>query len=125
MISIESEGSEKEDSADEDSQPIAKRLRNNKPKDHQEIFKESSKCKTDRRSNKLKIKPVAGEKDWIKISKKNIFSLLCVQLPVYNEELWIKLRYVELKDFVAEKNWKILKFHLEDPLITNIEKATR
>ena len=119
MISTESEGSEKED---ENSQAIAKRLRNNEPKDEQEIFKEFSKWKKDHRSNKIKIKPAAGGKNWIKISKKNIFSLLRIRLPDYNEEIWIKLLYVKFKDFVAKKNWKILKFHLEDPLITNLER---
>ena len=110
------------DAVEEVDQPIVKRLRNNKHKDVKEIFNEYSSWKANRRPSKIKIKPTAAGKNWIKISKKNIFSLLRIQLPDFDEERWMKLLYIKLKDFIASKNWKILKFHMEDPLITNIQR---
>ena len=110
------------ETVEEVDQPIAKRLRNNEHKDEKEIFNEYSSWKANRRLSKVKIKSTSAGKNWIKISKKNIFSLLRIQLPDFDEEKWMKLRYIKLKHFIASKNWKILKFHMEDSLITNTQR---
>ena len=120
---INPEANVNEESAVEDNQPIAVRLRRKVSKDVEEIHKEYCTWKSDRAPSKIKFKPTTNGKNWIKISKQNVFSLLRVQLPDYNEESWIKLIYIKLKDFTLNKNWKLLKFHIEDPSITNTEKV--
>ena len=61
-------------------------LRSIEPKDEKEIVTEYQKWKGNRLPNKVKVKPVAAGKNCIKISKPNIFSLLRIQLPDYEEE---------------------------------------
>lgn len=110
-------------SSGEDNEPISERLRNHEPMDEKEIQNEYANWKRNRLPSKLKIKPVANGKNWIKISKQNIFSLLRIQLPDYDEEKWVKLLYIKIKDFTRNKNWSILKFHMEDPLIKITERV--
>ena len=73
--------------------------------------------------SKLKIKPTTKGKNWIKITKQNIFSMLRIQLPDYDEEKWVKLLYIKVKDFTRNKTWSMFKFHIEDPLITVTERV--
>ena len=79
--------------SDEDDEPISERLRNQEPKDEKEIHPEYTEWKRNRMPSKLKIKPTTKGKNWIKITKQNIFSMLRIQLPDYDEEKWVKLLY--------------------------------
>lgn len=74
--------------SDEESQPIAERLRNCEDQERTKLYEEYQNCKTEPEMIKLKFVPVAIGKNWIKICKKNIFSLLRIQLPNYNEKEW-------------------------------------
>ena len=89
----------------------------------EKIFEEYCTWKSNRAPPKIKFKPTTYGKNWTKISKKNILSVLRIQVPDFNEETWIKLLYIKLKEFTFNKNWKILKFHLEDPSIKHTEKV--
>ncbi|XP_033230383.1 uncharacterized protein LOC117181620 [Belonocnema kinseyi] len=107
-----------------DNELISERLRNHEPKDEKEIPNEYANWKKNRMPNKLKIKPVINGKNWIKISKQNIFSFLRIQLPEYNEAEWVKLLYTKIKDFTRNKSWSIFEFHMEGPL-SNITERIR
>ena len=101
----------------EDNEPIAVRLQKKESKEKEKIFEEYCTWKSNRVPPKIKFKPTTNGINSIKISKQNIFSVLRIQVPDFNEEIWMKLLYIKLKDFTFNKNWKILKFHLEDPSI--------
>ena len=109
--------------SDGETQPIAERLRRKEPKNEGEIYRQYCIWKANRMATKIKLKPTTNGKKWIKISKRNVFSTLRIQLPDYDEKMWIELLYTKLQDFTMNKNWKIFKFHMEDPSITNIEKV--
>ena len=55
-------------------------------------------------ATKIKLKSTTNGKKWIKISKKNVLSTLRIQLPDYNEKMWIELLYTKLQDFTMNKN---------------------
>ena len=77
----------------EDNEPIAVRLRKKKSNDEEKIFEEYCTWKSNRPPLKIKSKPTTNGKNWIKISKQNIFLVLRIQVPDFNEEIWMKLLY--------------------------------
>lgn len=107
---------------DQDNQPIAERLRVREHLKETDVHEEYQAWKIRRQPPRVKLKPIASGKNWIRVCKRNIFSLLRIQLPYYNEKDWINLLYLKIKDFTTSKNWKIIKFHVEDPSINNMEK---
>ena len=110
--------------SDEDDEPISEKLRNQEPKAEKDIRQRYTKWRRNRMPSKLKIKPTTKGKNWIKITKKkNIFSMLRIQLPDYDEEKWVKLLYIKIKEFTRNKTWSMFKFHIEDPLITVTERV--
>ena len=49
--------------------------------------------------------------------------MLRIQLPYYDEEKWVKLLYIKIKDLTRNKTWSMFKFYMEDPLITVTERV--
>ena len=109
--------------SDVKTQPMAERLRRKEPKNEGGICQQYCIWKANHMATKIQLKPTTNEKKWIKISKQNVFSTMRIQLPDYNEQMWIELLYTKLQDITMNRNWKIFKFHMEDPSITNIDKV--
>ena len=107
--------------SNKDDEPIPERLRNQKPKDEQEIHQEYTKWKRNRTLSKLKVNPTINGKNWIIITKLNIFSMLRIQLSDYDEEKSVKLLCIKIKYFNRNKIWSMFKFHMGDRLITITE----
>ena len=84
----------------EDNESTAVRLRKKESKDEEKIFEEYCTWKNNRAPPETKFKPTTNGKSWIKISKPNIFSVLCIQAPDFNKEIWMKLLYIKLKDYI-------------------------
>lgn len=80
------ENSENIEELDQHSQPIARRLRDQEKLKEAVIHEEYEAWKNNRQPSRVKLKSVASGNNGIRVCKKNIFSLLRIQLPDYNEK---------------------------------------